>query len=56
MGDNETKRIGRPPIPETSARPACCTCGLTVSDYDALASQRIGLASSWRLGFGANWG
>jgi predicted HicB family RNase H-like nuclease len=39
MGDNEQKRIGRPPIPEDQRKTRLLHVRLTVSDYDALASQ-----------------
>jgi predicted HicB family RNase H-like nuclease len=38
MGDNEQKRIGRPPIPEDQRKTRLLHVRLTVSDYATLAS------------------
>jgi predicted HicB family RNase H-like nuclease len=50
MGDNEQKRIGRPPIPAERRKTRLLHVRLTESDYDALASQadRAGVKmASW---------
>jgi predicted HicB family RNase H-like nuclease len=39
MGDNETRRIGRPPIPEDQRKARLLHVRLTESDYATLASQ-----------------